>query len=205
MRSVGRFLLTATVVVFIGLVARAEEAAKKEKAVPSATIDAETMRFDQPSATYMADGKVVIRYKGDTLHADHVKFNKDTKDAWAEGNVHLNQPGQEWVGPTMYYNFDTHALKIDHVRGFMNPLYLEGDHLESAGTNHYNFTRDTIRRATTTRRSTTWKRRTARSGPAIPRRALRRYAAVWEYAVFWLPHRGLVLKGGPTPDGVQCR
>lgn len=129
---------------FVGLAARAEEVAKKEGSDPSATIDAETMKFDQSSSTYTADGNVIILYKGDTLRANHVKFNRDTKDAWAEGNVRLNQPGQEWVGPSLYYNFDTHALKADRVRGFIEPLYFEGDHLEQAGTNHYTFTRGSL-------------------------------------------------------------
>jgi LPS-assembly protein len=134
---------------FLGLTTQAEETVKAEATKtqhtgPSATIDAETMKFDQPTETYNADGNVVIRYKGDTLRADHVKFKSDTKDAWAEGNVRLNQPGQEWVGPTMYYNFDTKALKVERVRGFVNPLYLEGDQLEQAHTNYYTFTRGTL-------------------------------------------------------------
>jgi len=128
----------------MGLAGRAEETAKKQHIGPSATINAEIMRFDQPSATYTADGNVVIRYKGDTLCADHVKFNRDTKDAWAEGHVRLNRPGEEWVGPTLYYNFDTHALKGEHVRGFIDPIYLEGDNLVQAGTNHYTFTHGSI-------------------------------------------------------------
>ena len=53
-----------------------------------------------------------------TLRADKVRFNTVTKDAWAEGNVRLNREGQEWVAPSIYYNFDTRALKTEDVRGF---------------------------------------------------------------------------------------
>ena len=123
---------------------QAEAPSKTEDRGPSATIDAEKMNFDQPTKTYSAEGNVIIYYKGDVLRADRMKFNTETKDAWAEGNARLNRPGQEWTAPSLYYNFDTHALKIEHVRGFVDPLYLEGENLEQKGTNHYTFTRSSV-------------------------------------------------------------
>ena len=145
MRKVGRFLLTAAVVVWLTAMAtQAEEPSPSENRGPSATIDAEKMNFDQVSKVYTAEGNVIIHYKDDTLRADRVKFNTETKDAWAEGNARLNHPGQEWVASSLFYNFDTHALKTDSVRGFVDPLYLRGDQLEQVGTNHYTFTRGTV-------------------------------------------------------------
>ncbi|HUI07624.1 MAG TPA: LPS assembly protein LptD [Verrucomicrobiae bacterium] len=122
---------------------QAEEPSGSENRGPSATIDAEKMNFDQVSKIYTAEGNVIIRYKDDTLRADRVKFNTETKDAWAEGHVRLNQPGEEWVAPSLFYNFDTHALKADNIRGFVNPLYLSGEQLQQVDTNHYVFTRGT--------------------------------------------------------------
>ncbi len=145
MRKVGRFLLTVAVVVWLpAIAAQAEEPSPSENRGPSATIDAEKMNFDQVSKIYTAEGNVIIHYKDGTLRADRVKFNTETKDVWGEGNVRLNRPGQEWVAPSLYYNFDTHALKTDNVRGFVDPLYVRGEQLEQLGTNQYTFTRGTM-------------------------------------------------------------
>jgi len=82
MRKVGRFRSTIAVVVWLAAVAaRAEEPSGGENHGPSATIDAEKMDFDQVSKIYTAVGNVVIHYREDTLRADRVKFNTETKDA----------------------------------------------------------------------------------------------------------------------------
>jgi LPS-assembly protein len=145
MRKVGLFLLTAAAVVSLtAFVAQAEEPTTSEDRGPSATIDAEKMSFDQPSQMYIAEGNVLIRYKNATLRADRVKFNVETKDAWADGNARLNRVGQEWVAPSLFYNFDTHALKTDDARGFIDPLFFHAQEFQQAGTNYYTFARGTV-------------------------------------------------------------
>jgi LPS-assembly protein len=107
---------------------------------PPSTVDAETMTFDQASKTYIADGHVVIHDKDATLQADHVKYNAVTKEAWADGHVRLNRAAQEWVAPSLYYNFDTRALKTPQADGFVDPVYVRAENFEQANTNHYVFT-----------------------------------------------------------------
>ncbi len=102
-----------------------------------ASIRAQVMHTDQSSNLMYGDGNVVITYHDATLTADHVRYNKLTKETWATGNVRLNQEGQEWAAPAGYYNFETRALRTDHVRGFFDPVYLTAEHLETVGTNHY--------------------------------------------------------------------
>lgn len=115
--------------------------ATAESVGPPSTIDAENMTFDKASNTYLADGHVVIHDKDATLQADHVKYNTETKEAWAEGHVRLNQAAQEWVAPSLYYNFATRAVKTPQADGFVDPLYMRAENLEQATTNHYVFTR----------------------------------------------------------------
>ena len=133
MRSWGRIL-----VVFLLLAGRpalpADETPSQGEA---ATIDAQEMNFDKPASMAYAKGDVVMRYQGTTLRADRVRYNTATKDVWAEGNVRLNREGQEWVAPTLYYNFDTHAIKSDDVRGFFDPAFVTADHVSLVSSNHY--------------------------------------------------------------------
>jgi len=108
------------------------------------TITQDRMTFDNISKMYVADGNVIVRDKDVTLVADHVRFNKQTDEAWAEGHVRLNQGAQEWIAPSAYYNFATRRLKADEARGFIDPLYLHAYGLEQVGSNHYVFARSTV-------------------------------------------------------------
>jgi LPS-assembly protein len=90
------------------------------------------------------EGNVVMQDKDVTLQADRVRYNKDTKEAWAEGHVRINQGAQEWIAPSAYYNFATQRLKAGEASGFVEPLYLHVQNLEQVGTNHYVFARSTV-------------------------------------------------------------
>jgi LPS-assembly protein len=102
------------------------------------------MTFDNTTKMAVWEGNVVMQDKDVTLQADHIRYNRDTREAWAEGHVRMNQGAQEWVAPSMYYNFSTHSMKTDDVRGFVDPLYLHANHLVQVGTNHYVFTQGSI-------------------------------------------------------------
>ena len=156
MRSVGRFLGVGVVVLCIGAtVSRADEDTNqvpqaqapepaKEHASEPATIEAEQLRIDRANNMAYGDGHVVIQYKGATLTADHVRYNTETKDTWAEGNVRVNHDGQEWMAPTGYYNFNTGAFQTDKARGFVDPVWLQTDHLQQIRSNMYSAVRLTL-------------------------------------------------------------
>jgi LPS-assembly protein len=147
MRNVGRLLGVGLAFLSIGKAAASfadEETNQVEHVGPSASIEAELQTYDQQTQSAVFQGHVVIRYKDATLSADRIRYNRQTQDAWAEGNVRLNQPGEEWIAPSLYYNFDTGALKADSVRGFFPPIYLHGEQLEQVGTNHYKFARASV-------------------------------------------------------------
>lgn len=108
------------------------------------TLEADHQSYDNAAKKAEYRGNVVIRYKGATLRADHVRYDRNTREAQAEGNVRLNREGQEWVAPSMGYNFETHVLKADQVRGYFDPLYLQGEHLDTVASNHYSVARVTV-------------------------------------------------------------
>jgi len=145
MRRVRRFLLSVGVLLSLALGVCADEPAGDAVAEGSApTMHYDRLTLEQASQTAVADGHVVIQDKDATLLADHVRYNKQTQEAWAEGNVRLNQGAQEWVAPALYYNFATHTLKADDARGFVDPMYLHLEKLQQVGTNHYVFAHNTM-------------------------------------------------------------
>src|SRR5437773_282848 len=145
MRRVGRFLLLVTALLPWAAGGYADQPAADVIAEGSApTVHADKMTFDNSTKTYNAEGNVVIQDKDATLRADHVRYNQDSREAWADGHVRLNQGAQEWVAPSLYYNFGTRTLKTDDVRGFVDPLYLHVENLEQVGSNHYVFARCSV-------------------------------------------------------------
>jgi LPS-assembly protein len=147
MRSVGRVLWFGFSFLFLAgvhVLAADDSGRTAEDHGEPAVIDARVMKFDRAANMAYGDGNVVVKYKEATLTADHMRFNTQTKEAWAEGNVRLNRADQEWAAPAAYYNFDTHALKTDHLQGFFDPVYVRGDHLETVSSNHYSAGRASV-------------------------------------------------------------
>jgi LPS-assembly protein len=122
----------------------AEPAAEETGPTPSPTIVAEKLTFDNAAKTFLGVGNAMMRDKDVTLVADRIRFNKLTDEAWADGHVRINQGVQEWIAPSVYYNFGTRRLKADDASGFVDPLYLHVTNLEQVGTNHYVFGRSTV-------------------------------------------------------------
>src|SRR5580692_6384083 len=147
MRRGGKSLLLVMALLLLTAGAYADELTETNATTESpgspTTVDAEHQTFDQGTKIWIGDGHVVIRGKDATLQADHVKFNMGTKDAWAEGHVRLNQGAQEWVSQSIFYNFDSKALKTGHADGFVDPLYISADNLQQVKTNLYTLARGT--------------------------------------------------------------
>jgi LPS-assembly protein len=145
MRRVGRFLLSVTALLALAGGVRADVPATNavvEGAGPTFHFD--SMSTDNTSKMTLFEGHVVIQDKDATLQADHVRFNKETQEAWAEGHCRLNQSAQEWIAPSLYYNFGKRLVKAGDARGFIDPLYLHVENLEQLSTNHYTFTKGTV-------------------------------------------------------------
>jgi LPS-assembly protein len=124
--------------------AAAEPAANETGPTLSPIMHFDKMTFDKTTKMAVWEGNVVMQDKDVTLQADRVRYNMDTKEAWAEGHVRINQGAQEWIAPSAYYNFGTRRLKADEASGFVDPLYVHVQNLEQVGTNHYVFARSTV-------------------------------------------------------------
>ena len=162
-------------------------------------LEADRQSYGNPTNMMTFQGNVVIRHEGATLRADLVRYDRNTHEARAEGNVRLNREEQEWVMPAAYYNFDTHVLKADEVRGFFDPVYLQGEHLDTVASNHYSVARASV---TTCDLKRPEFRMQATSGQIFPGDHIALYnvtAYVGNVPVLWSPIVIWSLKGDNAP------
>ena len=111
---------------------------------PPAIIDADKLTFDKSTNMAFGEGNVTVSYRDAFLRADRVRLNTATKEIWAEGNVRLNRGKQEWISPSIYYNFETHSLKMEEARATISAAYLVTQDIRSEGTNVYHLGKTTI-------------------------------------------------------------
>jgi len=69
---------------------------------------------------------MLVEYNGTVLTADSVFVDKNSGDAIADGNVHIQQGDQVWVGNHASYNLITHNLVADQFRSGKPPVFMEG-------------------------------------------------------------------------------
>jgi len=84
-----------------------------------------------------ADDNVVVTYKGDTLYADHVIYDRSTKVVTATGNVHIYAGMRVYRGDVVTYNLDTKAITSANYRALDYPKMLAGKSVTTPDPNHY--------------------------------------------------------------------
>jgi lipopolysaccharide assembly outer membrane protein LptD (OstA) len=92
--------------------------------------------YEESTATVTDPTGVVVRYRDAELTAGKVRFNRQTGEVMAEGKVRLQRGKEVWRGDWLGYNFTTRELHADRFRAGLAPIYLAGEGLTSALTNH---------------------------------------------------------------------
>ena len=69
---------------------------------------------------------VLIKMNGTVLTADSAFVDRNSGEAIADGNVHIQQGDQIWVGNHAKYNFNTHDMVADQFRSGKPPVFMEG-------------------------------------------------------------------------------
>ena len=69
---------------------------------------------------------VLIKMNGTVLTADSAFVDRISNVAIADGNVHIQQGDQIWVGDHIKYNFNTHDMVADQFRSGKPPVFMEG-------------------------------------------------------------------------------
>ena len=84
-----------------------------------------------------ADDNVVVTYKGDTLYADHVIYDRSTKVVTARGDVRIYTGVRVYRGDVVTYNLDTKAITSANYRALDYPKLIEGKNVTTPDPNHY--------------------------------------------------------------------
>jgi LPS-assembly protein len=84
-----------------------------------------------------ADGDVVVTYKGDTLYADHVVYDRSTKIVTARGDVRIYNGVRVYRGDLVTYNLDTKAITSANYRALDYPKFITGKNVTTPDPNHY--------------------------------------------------------------------
>lgn len=92
--------------------------------------------YDMRTGTATGTNGIFINYNGSVLTADTVSVNQRSGEAEADGNVHIQQGDQIWVGQHMRYNFQTREIVAEQFRSGKAPVYMDGKGLHAdIGTN----------------------------------------------------------------------
>lgn len=93
--------------------------------------------FEYDEATGWATSPAGVQVtQGDaTLTARSVRFERDSGEVEAEGDVRLQRGTEIWSGERLQYNFLTRNLRTENFRAGMKPLFLEGSALAGGLTN----------------------------------------------------------------------
>jgi len=82
--------------------------------------------FDSKNNIGRGTNGVLIIFNGSVVTADSITVYYSTYEAVADGNVHIQQGGQLWVGEHIQYNLKTHDMVSEQFRSGRSPVFIEG-------------------------------------------------------------------------------
>ena len=91
-----------------------EPAAEPDDATPAETpeskdveVEANQVEFDRARGVYIARGDAVVSQGSQSLKADYIEYNPETRQVVAKGRIVFTRPDMEWKGEKLDYNFRT--------------------------------------------------------------------------------------------------
>jgi LPS-assembly protein len=100
-------------------------------------IQADSLEYREESQQMIATGNVVIQYGNETMRADYVAVDTETKDAAARGNVIMLRDEWEWRGDELDYNFDTKIGDFGTFEGQSGNYYIIAEESERSAAGDY--------------------------------------------------------------------
>jgi lipopolysaccharide assembly outer membrane protein LptD (OstA) len=91
--------------------------------------------YDEASGIATSPSGVEITYEDARLTAQSVRFDRQSGEVQAEGNVRLERGTELWTSETLRYNFFTRALSTEQFRAGMKPFFTGGESLTGSVTN----------------------------------------------------------------------
>lgn len=103
------------------------------------SLAADQLDYDGNTEVFHARGAVSLEQGDLTLTADQLFWQATTRDAVADGQVQLLEPGGELHGSSLHANFTTGLGRLGQGRVFLRErnFYLAGDEIERLGASSY--------------------------------------------------------------------
>ena len=147
--QIKKFMVCASVLMVVSSVSMAGQAANKqdnitpdskdnsqkkavEKAEPKApmVIQADNLKYNEETGDLFAEGNVVVTKNTDTILTDAMRGNSKQTEVWVDGKATLQQPGTNLVGTSTHYNYTTHVGNMKQVKGLVGKEYMSGENME---------------------------------------------------------------------------
>jgi len=77
------------------------------------------------------ENNVIIHYGANSIYADYVQYNPETRDVLAIGNVRLYREGKLVTGDRVLFNLETKLLRTADFRSGMVPFFIKADTVNS--------------------------------------------------------------------------
>lgn len=102
----------------------------------SVSVTSDSKYFDILSGCFVLQGNVLVQTDDRSISADSAKVNLTSREVWADGNIHLEQPADniEFDGGSLYA---TDANKTAQIKG--NVLFKRPDITIQANTCSFNW------------------------------------------------------------------
>jgi LPS-assembly protein len=109
-------------------------------------IEADRIRYDQATDTYIAEGDAVISKQGRSITADVLRYSAQTAMAYAEGNVVVSSGTDTLTGSYLEFDLESEKGYLDDGRIFLqeNNYHIEGNRIQKVGPDLYRLDRGTL-------------------------------------------------------------
>ena len=98
-------------------------------------VEADRIEYEGDGRIAVFRGNVRIDHGGDILTADFLRYDTQTGDIFASGNVESNLGGKQWSGQELQYNIKTKAFVTETFTAFIDPYYVEAEQSHSISEN----------------------------------------------------------------------
>jgi hypothetical protein len=88
-------------------------------------VKADSIEYDTVKRLMVLSGRVVLRRGPEILRANYALYNRESGDAWAEGDVRFERGSEAWSGAKLHYNFRTGEGDFGTFSSFLYPFYVK--------------------------------------------------------------------------------
>jgi LPS-assembly protein len=125
--------------IFLSFPSNSSSQIKDERLKEEIKIEAETLEYERATGTFKAKGEVVVFSGQRIFKADDVRYNENTKEIFAEGNVFLQDGEDTIICARLYFEMEKRTGHIENGRIFIRKgnYHISGDSIEKRGENVY--------------------------------------------------------------------